>query len=393
MRRIFLIAAKDLLQNRRDKLAALFTIIVPVIFTVFLGVLIGGAQTSGLPLAVADLDGGVAAERLLDRLAASDAVEVQAMDAAEIERSVQNAKVAAGLIIPEGFSAETAAGAGATVTLVRVEVSSGAQTVASALQAAIADSNAVIVASDIAATQVAAEAGRPVDDALLASAKALAGSQLAAPVVTVEVVKAGTVAETAGGFDQSSTGSLVNWVLFSLLSITTTMILERQRGLLRRLNTAGVHGREIVAGKMLAMVAITLLQQVLLILLGQFAFGVGYFNSPAALLLTMVSLSVFAASFGLLISVVFRSEQAVITTTVISAQLLAALGGAWFPLEVTSPAFANVAHFLPSAWIMDSLHGIVLKDWGIAQVLFPMAVVWIWIVALFSLAVWRYRSD
>ena len=48
---------------------------------------------------------------------------------------------------------------------------------------------------------------------------------------------------------------------------------------------------------------------------------------------------------------------------------------------------------LPSAWVMDSLHGIILKDWGVAQVLYPMGIVWIWIVVLFALAVWRYRPD
>jgi ABC-2 type transport system permease protein len=154
-----------------------------------------------------------------------------------------------------------------------------------------------------------------------------------------------------------------------------------------------VRGREIIGGKLLAMVVITFLQQVLLVLLGQLAFGVNYFNSPLALLVIMVSLSMLAASFGLLIAVVFRSEQAVITTTVISAQLLAALGGAWFPLEVTGAGFSRVAHVLPSAWVMDSLHGIVLKGWGVGQVLFPMAIVWVWIVVLFGLAVWRYRPD
>ena len=76
----------------------------------------------------------------------------------------------------------------------------------------------------------------------------------------------------------------------------------------------------------------------------------------------------------------FRSEQAVIATTVISAQMLAALGGAWFPLEITSAGFSQVAHVLPSAWIMDSLHGIILKDWGVADVLFPLGIVWVWIV-------------
>ncbi len=43
---------------------------------------------------------------------------------------------------------------------------------------------------------------------------------------------------------------------------------------------------------MMGMVIITFLQQVMLVLLGALAFGVGYFNSPGALLMTMVSLSV-----------------------------------------------------------------------------------------------------
>ncbi len=108
----------------------------------------------------------------------------------------------------------------------------------------------------------------------------------------------------------------------------------------------------------MGMVIITFLQQLMLVLLGQLAFGVGYFNSPAALLMTMISLSFLAACVGLLISALFRSEPPVIATTVITAQLLAVLGGAWFPLEVTSAGFSRVAHFFPSAWIMDSLHGI-----------------------------------
>jgi ABC-2 type transport system permease protein len=393
MRRVLDIAAKELLQNRRDRLALIFTVIVPVIFTIFLGILIGGAETSGLPLAVADLDKGAAAQRLVDRLGGSAAVEVRNTDAADIDSAVQNARVAAGLIIPEGFSASVAAGTDANVTLVRIETSSGAQTVMQAVQAAVADSNISILAADAAASQVAAQTGKPADETLLASARSAADAQLAAPVATVKTIDAGTAATTAGGFDQSSTGSLVNWVLFGLMGITTVTVWERRKGLLKRLSTAGVRAHEIVGGKMLAMFAITFLQQVLLVLLGRLAFDVQYFNSLPALLLVMVSLSVMAASFGLLISVLFRSEQAVITTTVISAQLLAAVGGAWFPLEITSPTFTKVAHFLPSAWLMDSLHGIVLKDWGITHVLYPMAIVWIWIVVLFGLAVWRYRPD
>jgi ABC-type multidrug transport system permease subunit len=141
------------------------------------------------------------------------------------------------------------------------------------------------------------------------------------------------------------------------------------------------------------MVAITFIQQLFLVLLGQLVFGVKYFNSPSALLFVMVSLSLFAASVGLLVSSVFRSEQAVVATTVIAAQLLAALGGAWFPLEVTSTRFSQVAHALPTAWVIDSLHGIILKNWGLSQVLGPMGFVWLWIVTIFALAIWRFRRE
>jgi ABC-2 type transport system permease protein len=96
---------------------------------------------------------------------------------------------------------------------------------------------------------------------------------------------------------------------------------------------------------------------------------------------------------GLLIASLFKSQQAVIATTVISAMLLAVLAGAWFPLDITSVAFSRVAHFLPGAWVIDSLHGIILKSWGITEVLAPMGFVWLWIVLFFGLAVWRFRPE
>ena len=394
MRHAWHIAAKELLQTRRDKLAALFTLVLPVIFTIVLGVVIGTAENARLPLALADADGSATAQRLVQRLGDSALVEVKAMPPDEIDKAVHDQEVAAGLVIPEGFGASVDAGEHATLTFIRVETSSGVQSVWQAVQTAVSELNVSTLAAQVAAEQVSLKTGATLDDSLLATARVLVDTQIAAPAATVQVADSGTATVThAQGFDQSSSGSLVNWVLFSLLGVGITMVWERRRGMLRRLTSAGVRAREIIGGKMLAMLIITFLQQLLLVLLGQLAFDVDYFNSPLALLITMVSLSLLAASFGLLISVVFRSEQAVIATTVISAQLLAALGGAWFPLEVTGASFSRVAHFLPSAWVMDSFHGIILKDWGVADVLYPMGIVWIWIVVLFALAVWRYRPD
>jgi ABC-type multidrug transport system permease subunit len=217
---------------------------------------------------------------------------------------------------------------------------------------------------------------------------------LASPAVSLltQDLNTGTK-QRAAGFDQSSPGELVNWILFSLLSIAIGVVTERRSGALRRLSITRATPNQVIGGKAVAMISITLAQQVFLILLGRFAFGVDYFRSPVALILVMISLSVLAASIGLLIASLFRTEQAVVATTVICAMLLAAVGGAWFPLDVASAGFSRVAHILPTAWVIDAFHGIILEGWSVGQVLFPLAIVWVWIVVVVAAAVWRFRPQ
>lgn len=404
MSRAWRIASKELLQTRRDRLAAVFTIILPIVFTIFLGLIIGSSSGDvHIPIAVADQDATATSRQFIEQLKGSPLLEVKIMTAGELDTAVEDQKVAAGLVIPKGFEAATGGQTGAqnaaqsALTLIRIETSTGAQSVSQAVQAAVSDLNVRILATRVAAEQVSAATGSSAED-LRAAARPFVETALASPAVSVTTVDAnsgdsGSAVEGAGAFVISSTGSLVQWVLFSLLTVATGVAWERRTGVLRRLAGAGVSGSTIIGGKMMGMVIITFLQQLMLVLLGALAFGVDYFSSPVALFMTMVSLSVLAASLGLLISALFHSEPPVIATTVISAQLLAVLGGAWFPLEVTSATFSRVAHFFPSAWIMDSLHGITLKGWDAGDVLAPLGIVWIWIVALLALAVWRFRPE
>ncbi len=164
-------------------MALLFTIVLPVIFTVFLGLLIpsGDEGEQGLPLAIADADGSPAAEQLVERLEASPLLELEAMTASEIDAAVQDQEVAAGLIIPEGYGAAAAAGQSVALTFVRVETSSGAQSVWQAVESVLSESNSSRAAATAAAEQVAAATGRPLDDDLLESAGSMVETQLAVP--------------------------------------------------------------------------------------------------------------------------------------------------------------------------------------------------------------------
>ena len=44
---------------------------------------------------------------------------------------------------------------------------------------------------------------------------------------------------------------------------------------------------------------------------------------------------------------------------VLGSMILAALGGCWWPIEVTAPWMQKLAWFLPTGWTMNALHKLV----------------------------------
>ena len=385
------------METRRDRLSLVFTLVMPLAFTAFFGLLFGGGSDK-LPLAVWSGDAGPAATQLIAALQKSDVVKVNKMTKAEAEKAVDNGRQAAALEIPAGFSADLAAGKPVSLTVVGVSGSTGVQTVQTEVSAA-AGRQAVV---ERAAQAAAAAAGQPVGQAqtsaanyaaaALAMAWPLAQQSLAHPVATVKVVQAGAAAgQVPSGFDLSSPGMLINFIMFSLLTAGIALIQERQNYTLLRLMTTQVRRWELIAGKVAGMFLLTFVQQIILIAAGQFLFGVDYLRDPAALLLMMIATSLVASTLGLLLAALLKSEQALIATVVITSMAVAALSGAWFPLEITGPAFQFVGHLLPTAWILDALRGIIMRGFGVADVLPALGVALAWTAGLFILAVWRFR--
>ena len=49
---------------------------------------------------------------------------------------------------------------------------------------------------------------------------------------------------------------------------------------------------------------------------------------------------------------------------VLAANVLAALGGCWWPIEVTPPWMQGLQNFLPTGWTMDALHKLISFEAG-----------------------------
>jgi len=87
------------------------------------------------------------------------------------------------------------------------------------------------------------------------------------------------------------------------------------------------------------------------------------------------------------------SEEQAIMFSLIPMFILAGLGGAWVPLEITGPTFKTIGHVSPVAWAMDGFENITLRGLGFSSVLVPAAALLGYAVLFFILATWRFRRS
>ena len=197
----------------------------------------------------------------------------------------------------------------------------------------------------------------------------------------------------SNNYAQASPGMIVQFAIYGLVVSAMVLVLERKTGALRRLLVAPISRAEIIGGHVLAMFVVVFLQQAVLIVFGQLIFKVDYVRQPLAILLVMLALCFWTASLGLLIGTLAKKEDQVIMWTLVAMFILAAMGGAWFPLEFTGRTFATLGHLLPSAWAMDGFQNIVVRGLDWQSVLLPTAILLAYGTAFLALAVRRFRFE
>jgi ABC-2 type transport system permease protein len=400
--RVLAIALKDLLQVARDRKSAIFLLLMPVVFTLFFGFAFRSSNPDPrLPVGWLDEDQAALSAGLNRLLAGSDAVRLVILapaDAGKGDAQVRDGKLSAALLVPAGFTERTLAGE--TVPLALIAPSSPAgQTASTAVQSAVKRLLGSLQSARLAC--LAMEQQQPFASAderslFLEQSLAAADDAWQQPDLSVSMQEAGvppTQPQIASGFAQSSPGMLVQFAIFGLLTSAMVLTLERKAGALQRMLTTPIRRPQIIAGHMLAMFALVFVQELLLVLLGQFAFGLNYLRVPLATLLMMVVLALWAASLGLLIGAVAHKEEQVVVFTLVAMFLFAALGGAWFPLAIAGKGFSTVGHVMPTAWALDGFQNIIVRGLGLASVLLPAAIVLAYAAGFFALAVWRFKFE
>jgi ABC-type multidrug transport system permease subunit len=152
-------------------------------------------------------------------------------------------------------------------------------------------------------------------------------------------------------------------VMFTLMVMATSgailLLIERQQGLLRRLAYTPISRLAIVLGKWGGKWFLGLVQIAFAMIAGTLLFRMNWGPDLAAVIAVMLVYGALMAAIGIILGSLARSEGQAIGIGVIAANVLAALGGCWWPIEITPAWMQKLQLFLPTGWAMDALHKLI----------------------------------
>ncbi|HOU14879.1 MAG TPA: ABC transporter permease [Anaerolineae bacterium] len=375
MYRLWGIIRTEFLRRFDGPMAWVFFLLLPFLFTAAVGAGLSGMMNDAPPeevrirLAVIQQDEGPVVDALFAALTGVN-FDVEVVDTFPDDTF--------GLIVPAEFSERLLDGDEVTLTLRIRSDSSNTPAVEQAVRAAIGrvGGAALVARAGVAQARDANLVATPEDEATLFSElllDTLAAVETPAAVANV-VWPAGVTLETetrdmANSAEHASAGQIVTWVQITLLSAAEVLVDERLRGTLKRMLVMPTSRALILGGKVLATVLAGLLQIAILLIGGAAVFNVGWDRAPLAVTAVSLAFALAAAGMGLLLATIVKTGGQASSAVVGLSMTMAALGGAWFPLEVTPPLFRQIVRVLPATWAVRAYEDILARGATFADVL------------------------
>lgn len=160
-----------------------------------------------------------------------------------------------------------------------------------------------------------------------------------------------------------------------------------------RLRAAPVGSVDIMVGKVVPNVTVTVVQLLLLFGLGGPLFDLEVTGSWVAMAVLILALALSLSAFGMFVTSVTRTMNQLNAVGSVGGMGLALLGGAWVPVE-TMPGWAQaIAPGIPTYWAMEGFRDVILESGGLGSVLLPATVLLGFGVVFTMLSAWKFRFE
>ncbi|HEX7744660.1 MAG TPA: ABC transporter permease [Micromonosporaceae bacterium] len=390
MRAALRIAAKDLRQRVRDRSAFLLAVVLPLAMAFIYGSLFGpSAEPRAFEYGVVDLDRGPIAGAfvadVLEPLAADGVIRIRDVATAdEAERLADRGSIDAAFVLPAGFSAASLGAAPARIQVLGdIDAPIGTEVARSIAGAFLAELTSVRVA--VAAVAHHGD-GRPVDRDRLAQLAERARN-IATPVVLQNVTASTKVLGLKAYF---AAGMAIFFLFFTVQFGVASLLEERSNGTLGRLLAAPIPAGAVLAGKLLASLALGVASMAVLVTAAAALMGIRW-GDPVGLALLVLSAVLAATGVAALVASVARTQEQAGSWNSVIAVTLAMLGGVMFQTSQLGGVVAAIGLATPHAWFLRGL-GELAAGGGARAVLPAVAAMLGFAVVAGGIAVVRLRK-
>jgi len=195
------------------------------------------------------------------------------------------------------------------------------------------------------------------------------------------------------GYAHSFAGMGVQFLLFAAANLGIEILLERQKGLWKRLRSAPVSRLTLLTGKVVSMTIVSFLTLLVSFTFAMVVFGVRVQGSVVGFLSVSLACALMAATFGLLIAALGKTPAATRGVTTLAVLMMVMLGGAWVPTFIFPQWLQQLTVVVPARWAVDGLDAMTWRGIGLSGALLPTAVLVGFAVLFWVVAVSRFRWE
>jgi ABC-2 type transport system permease protein len=416
---------KDLLLFISDRRALIMSFVAPIAIASFFGSLFGGpgnSEPARIPIAIVDEDGSAVSKGIVAAVQGDGTLRLTTPAKGVARAGVREGKVTVAVIVPKGFG--EAAGQAFFAGGTKPSLTMWYDPSRSAELAMVRGIMTQHVMEAVSREMFGGESGRRlIDDTLrnldqtglaadqrgalrnlLQSAQTFyngpaeqsSGNAPRGFTMPYSVAEEAVTSQTNvayNGYAHSFAGMGAQFILFAALDLGVAILLERQRGLWKRLRSAPISRAWLLAGKAISSSIIGFV-----IMLVAFTFAILVFNvriagSVPGFLAIVAAFAVMAATFGLLIAAIGQTPGGTRGVAILVTLMMVMLGGAWVPAFIFPAWLQQVTLVNPVRWAIDGLDAMTWRGLGIDAAILPTLVLLGFAVVFGSLALARFRWE
>ena len=358
------ITKKDLRLILKDR-GALYTLLaLPVVFIAILGVSTGQLITTHdenklVKIGMVDEDGGELAERIFDDLSKIGGLKVEKIaNRDEAKLHLQDGRSSVAVFLGKGFQSRVddlnmsdlfdvdhgklASG----LSSIDMQVECGAEFVSVAELVEYVVLSAVLRVVSPEVVKRNRLIARMMENAIERHEQELAEGNVG-PKPPEPVKPKGNII-----YQTLVPGFMVMFAFFLVNIMANSFISERKLGTLRRMQMSRISPVQLLWGKTLPFLIVSVLQSLLLFLSGKVMFGMSWGTYPLVLLPVIMTTSLSATGLGLLLATIVRTESQVTSYSTFLVIVLAGISGCYMPRDWLPELMKTASLATPHAWAL-----------------------------------------